>query len=283
MNLRRAGILIVFLVITRILIFGQLPDGVTATQSFLDTIRVNYSSENTVPFDLNSVTISSSVPIRVHIIKNRKGLAGVVTSNIKNSVSLANSYFKNAGLFFFIDSINYIDDYNYAFITYDKLRKELLTKYLVSSRINLFFVDSIKLGNERVYGFTHFPNVRDSNIIYLDKNYASGTSLTTMLGHFMGLLSTHEYRGGQEQRDEQNCATSGDFICDTRADPGLFNQVIDSCNYIGTMRDNHGKYFIPSVANVMSDSPDKCKCILTTLQYRRIFYYFHKYRQYLNY
>ena len=104
-----------------------------------------------------------------------------------------------------------------------------------------------------------------------------------MLGHFMGLLSTHETLGGKEYVNEANCASSGDFICDTYAYPDLYNMVIDSCKYIGTTRDDNGKYYVPSVANIMSNSLKNCKCILTPLQYRRIYYYFHKYRQYLNY
>jgi hypothetical protein len=139
------------------------------------------------------------------------------------------------------------------------------------------------MGSDKIYGFTYFPDIADSNFIYLDKNYANGNSLTTMLGHFMGLLSTHETAGGRELANENNCATSGDFICDTYADPDLFNEVIDSCQYIGTMRDDNGQYYVPSVANIMSNSPDHCKCILTPLQYRRVYYYYHKYRQYLNY
>jgi hypothetical protein len=214
---------------------------------------------------------------------NIKGLAGVNKMNIYNSVELANGYFKEVGIHFFIDSVDYINDYNYSFITYNNLKKELLIKYAIYNRINLFLVDSIKMGSFKSYGFTYFPNEADSNFIYLDKNYLSGNSVTTMLGHFMGLLSTHETGGGRELVSEKNCETSGDFICDTYADPDLFNMVIDSCKYIGTIRDDNGKYFVPSVANIMSNSPDKCKCILTPLQYRRIYYYYYKYRHYLNY
>jgi hypothetical protein len=93
----------------------------------------------------------------------------------------------------------------------------------------------------------------------------------------------HETTGGSELASEKNCASSGDYICDTYADPNLFYQVADSCRYIGTMRDESGKYFVPSVANIMSDSPAECRCVLTPLQYRRIYYYFHKYRHSLIY
>jgi hypothetical protein len=282
MNKARKGLLMLSLVLTSFLASAQLPDGVTATQSFLNIIISNYSNESSFPFDLNTVSTHVNIPIRVHIIKNIKGLAGVNNVNIINSVGTANIYFKNAGIQFFIDSIDYVNDYNYSFITYNYLKKELLTKYTIKNSINLFLADSIKIGSSRSYGFTYFPNEPDSNFIYLDKTYASGNSLTTMLGHFMGLLSTHETAGGRELASEKNCASSGDFICDTYADPNLFYQIADSCRYIGTMRDESGKYYVPSVANIMSDSPDNCKCILTPLQYRRIYYYYNKHRQYLN-
>ncbi len=257
---------------------AQLPDGMMASQSYIDTIRANYKNENAIPFDVNTVKSSFRIPVRVFIVRNIKGLSGVTTTDISGSLKTANGYFKNAGMEFFIDSVAYVDDYNYSYVVRNRLNKELLNRYLTPSRINLFVVDSIYLNNQKMYGFTYFPDQADSNIIYLNKKYAAGISLTTMLGHYMGLLSTHEYGGGQELADESNCGETGDFICDTYADPGLFNQVIDTCKYIGTGRDNSGKYFIPSVANIMSDSPDKCRCILSPMQYRRIYYYFRKYR-----
>ena len=282
MNKTKTCFLIVAFIIINCFCSAQLPDGVTATQSFLDEIIKNYNDENSFSFDLNTINTQVSIPIRVQIVMNIKGFPGVNQSNMTNIVSLVNSYFKNAGIHFFIDSINYINDYNYSYITWNSLKKELLTRYAVDNRINLFLVDSIKLGSVKSYGFTYFPDMPDSNFIYLDKKYLSGNSLATMLGHFMGLLSTHEIAGGRELVTEENCNSSGDFICDTYADPGLLDHVIDSCKYIGTEMDNSGRYFVPSVANIMSDSPDKCKCIFTPLQYRRIYYYYHKYRQYLN-
>lgn len=282
MNNARKGLLVMSILLIHHLASAQLPDGVLATQSFLDTIRINYAAENSFSFDLNSVDTDVKIPVRVNIIMNNKGLAGVNEMDIKYSLDLANSYFRNAGIRFFIDTIEYINDYNYSFIAHNNLKKELLTKYAFTDRINLFLADSIKLGPDYSYGFTYFPDVADSNFIYLNKSYARGNSLSTMLGHYMGLLSTHETAGGRELASENNCSSSGDLICDTYADPDLFNEVIDSCRYIGTMRDDNGRYYVPSVANIMSNSPDQCKCILTPRQYRRIYFYYHKYRKYLN-
>jgi hypothetical protein len=280
MNRARKGSLLVSFILINFLASAQLRDGVTATRSFLDTIRTNYAYENSFNFDLYSIVPVVNIPVRVNIIMNRGGLAGVNMMDIIYSMDAANGFFKNAGLRFFIDTVQYINDYNYSFIAYNDLKKELLTKYAVNNGINLFLADTIRLGPDYSYGFTYFPDVADSNFIYLNKSYARGNYLTTMLGHYYGLLSTHETAGGRELADESNCSSSGDFICDTYADPDLFNEVIDSCRYIGTMRDDIGKYYIPSVANIMSESPDRCKCILTPLQYRRIYYYFHKYRKY---
>ena len=283
MSKKRIIILAVSLMLILNMVSAQLPDGVTATQSFLNEIIRNYKDENSFSFDLNNITTHVNIPVQVHIVMNIKGSAGVNQNNIYNSVESANSYFKEVGIHFFIDTLDYINDYNYSYITYNNLKKELLAKYAVNNRINLFLVDSIKMGSSQSYGFTYFPDEPDSNCIYLDKDYLIGNSLITMLGHFIGLLSTHETMGGRELANESNCAVSGDFICDTYADPDLFNQVIDTCKYIGTMRDDIGKYYVPSVANLMSNSLDKCKCILTPLQYRRIYYYYYRYRQYLTF
>jgi hypothetical protein len=120
-----------------------------------------------------------------------------------------------------------------------------------------------------------------NNYIFLNKKFFSGNYLSCMIGHFFGLLSTHEKTGGIEFVDESNCSTKGDLICDTYADPDLLNMVDKKCLYFGVFRDPKSIYFIPSVANIMSNSPGKCRCLFTKQQYRRMYFYYKKYRQYL--
>jgi len=283
--------LAVTLILSHYCSFAQLlPDSVHGTKSFINEIIKNYKDENTFAFDLNAINLSVKIPVRVHIVRNVKGTSGVSSADINSSISTANSYFKNIGIQFFVDSVNYINDYNYSYITYNYNKTELLTKYALLNRINLFMVDSIDLltirsssSGRTSYGYTYFPNAPDSNFIFLDKQFVPGKYLTTMLGHFMGLLSTHETKGGSEMANENNCAKSGDFICDTYADPDLFNQVDSACNYKGSAKDTTSKFYIPTVANMMSNSPDNCKCIFTELQYKRMFYYYLRYRQYLKF
>jgi hypothetical protein len=274
-------ILITFFLIQPFYSNAQLPDGVLATQSFINIIKANYINENAFLFDLNNIKLFAKIPVRVYIIKNIEGVAGIRITDINNGISSANTFFKNIGIQFTVDSINYINDYNYSFITRDHNRVELLTLFAKPGRINLFLADSIKLGAERSYGFTYFPDEPDSNFIFLDKKYVEGNYLSTMLGHFMGLFSTHETLGGASYASETNCSTSGDFICDTYADPDIFGMVDINCQYTGNAMDPGHKYYVPSVANIMSNSADACKCIFSPLQYRRMYFYFLKYRQYL--
>lgn len=259
-----------------------LPDKVTGTASYLDTVAKYYAKENAYPFDLNDANLNARIPVRIHVIKTIAGTTGVNISDIESSLATANSFFGNIGMRFYIDSVNIINDYHYGFIARNHYRKELLTLYGVKNKINLFLADSIQMNPsaaEKTYGYTYFPDAVDSNYIFLDKKYAEGKYLTTMLGHFMGLLPTHETGKGMELASEKNCSSTGDFICDTYADPSLYNQVDTTCTYMGSARDNSGEYYVPTVANIMSNSPDECKCIFTPQQYRRMYFYFLKYRQ----
>ncbi|MBK9598328.1 MAG: hypothetical protein IPO60_08400 [Flavobacteriales bacterium] len=83
------------------------------------------------------------------------------------------------------------------------------------------------------------------------------------VGHALGLMHTHDTVLGAELVDGSNCATAGDFICDTPADPdlGLPGMIAYAgCTYIGTALDANGEAYHPSTSNIMSYSP----CELST-------------------
>ncbi len=84
------------------------------------------------------------------------------------------------------------------------------------------------------------------------------------VAHVLGLPHTHDVITEAELVDGSNCATAGDYICDTPADPnlGLAGMVeYGSCEYIGTVTDANGDPYAPMVHNVMSYSP----CVNTLL------------------
>lgn len=75
------------------------------------------------------------------------------------------------------------------------------------------------------------------------------------MGHYLSLEHTQGAGGDQELADGSNCATSGDYVCDTPADtynntPSL--PVDNNCNYIGTALDANGQAYSPLIGNIMN-------------------------------
>ncbi len=100
------------------------------------------------------------------------------------------------------------------------------------------------------------------DLVYL-RGSGSAQIAAHEVGHVLGLMHTHDSIFGAELVDGSNCATAGDFICDTPADPnlGLAGMVeYGTCNYIGTATDANGDAYTPSTTNIMNYAP----CVLST-------------------
>lgn len=88
------------------------------------------------------------------------------------------------------------------------------------------------------------------------------------LGHYFGLLHTFQNSGSSNIQDRElvtrnfneipprlsaNCANTGDYVCDTDADPfDLPGATTSNCQYTGTIRDANNDLFHPSIDNSMS-------------------------------
>jgi hypothetical protein len=260
---------------------AQLPDRTIPTSAYIDELIKNLPRENQLPYDTSSADLSAKLSIAVFIVKDNKGSVNVYLSELSQSINIANTYFKHIGISFSILSIQNIDDYNYSYLSLDVRPVELLTKHSIEKTINLYLVDSISVGSVSSYGYTYYPIDTLDNYIFLRKNFLNGIYLASMLGHFFGLLSTHDTTGGIELVNESNCSKKGDLICDTYADPNILGLVNSGCLYKGRKIDPNGEYYIPSVANIMSNSPVSCRCVFSKQQYRRMYFYYKKFRQYL--
>ncbi|MBP7450296.1 MAG: hypothetical protein KA817_09670 [Flavobacteriales bacterium] len=113
---------------------------------------------------------------------------------------------------------------------------------------------------------TMLPNglggIAMGDIVYL-RGQGSPQIAAHEVGHVLGLMHTHDTNFGAELVDGSNCATAGDLICDTPADPNLgISGMIDyvTCTYIGTGTDANGQAYTPSTTNIMSYAP----CALNT-------------------
>ena len=185
------------------------------------------------------------------------------------------------GVTFVQGNITNVPEYEYSIITHPDSTLELEIKYALQDKINLFLVDSINLQGANCYGYTFYPTEPERNFIFLRKDHILSKYLVTLMGNFFGLLFTHETLGGSEYASGSNCGSTGDYICDTHADPMLLGLVDENCHYQGFIRDGENNFYVPSVANIMSESPDTCKCIFTNEQYRRMKYYLFNLRDYL--
>ncbi|MBK8612472.1 MAG: hypothetical protein IPN85_03120 [Flavobacteriales bacterium] len=100
------------------------------------------------------------------------------------------------------------------------------------------------------------------DLVYL-RGSGSAQIAAHEVAHVLGLMHPHDAVFGAELVDGSNCATTGDLICDTPADPdlGLPGMVTyGTCSYIGTATDANGQAYAPITSNIMSYAP----CVLST-------------------
>jgi hypothetical protein len=263
------------------LLFAQLPDGTRSTVGWIEEIKKNRVEEEKLDFNEASVDQTVSFSVVPYVIRDVNGLKNCREEEISESIYLLNNYFKTIHVEFRLQPVQYINDYNYASVSNDGSIDELIRTNSMERTINLYLVESARDDTIPCYGFTWFPGDSIRNYIFLDKDFIRGNYLVTLMGHFFGLLSTHDTLGGFENASENNCAESGDFICDTWADPNLFMLVDTLCAYTGDLSDRVGQDYVPSVANLMSESCDRCKCLFTPQQYRRMLFCLQRYRYYL--
>lgn len=273
--------LVLIIIIKSMSVQCQYPDAtiLTSADEYYTLLTNNLTDERSTVFDSSRVGLSL-ITMHFFTVNTVEGDNEVTLANVNNSLSKANHYFKPAGIQFQRGTFDSIPEYPYGYFSKTGQDMEMLVKYARKNTINLFLVDSIIFDSIDYYGFTWFPDDKDSNFIILRKDHLGTGALVTQLGHFFGLLTTSNYIS-EEYVDGTNCGNAGDYICDTHADRGIFGQVNSSCEFVGAAMDSHNDWLVPSVANFMAEGPFECKCIFTPEQYRRIVYYYKNYRSYL--
>ena len=264
-------------------ISAQLPNGTLATQEYFDLVIANLNDESLEIIDTVSPELNINLKLEVFVVLDDQGESNFENETLISNLSIVNTHFKKIGLSFAIGNVTIVPEYEYSILNSETEIAELEAKYSMQKKMNLFLLDGIELNADSSYGYTTYPLDTIHSNIFFRKDYLFGNNLTALFGSFFGLLNTYESIGGQEFVDGSNCLMAGDVICATYADPGgLPVYINDNCQYLGALLDPNGEYYLPSVANIMSDSPDNCKCLFTLEQYRRMKYYFKNYRNYLN-
>lgn len=227
-------------------------------------------------------TNSYCIRLRFHLIRKSDHSGGCTASDVLRYMDTINKQFNPYNLSFSLSGINYIDS-TYFYIHSILARQELFTTFQDTTDINIFISDSFSplapwqpsqgIGLANGFLFSFIPdsfNVDNTNAIYLsgkDSTYDFISAyLSHELGHVLGLFHTFETWFGKELVNGSNCSTTGDFVCDTHASPGLGGLCIYSSGEV----DSLGDPYTPDPFNYMEYSGAFCRTLLTPGQVTRM-------------
>jgi hypothetical protein len=213
-------------------------------------------------------------PVRtaIHIVRTSAGQGGLSLYQLDLALNRANADFGAAGIVFtVVDAVDYIDsDAFYYDIDTTQEINALRSTNPVPQALNLYFTENMPF-----CGMSSFSWQAVQGIVMVNSCTVTSwnpTSFSHELGHYFDLLHTHETAHGSECVDGSNCATAGDGLCDTPADPGLLSCgpganeycVDTNCAYIGEALDPCGGLpYAPATDNMMSNSRPLCRDTFT--------------------
>lgn len=201
-------------------------------------------------------------------------------TEVNQILKKASSYFEPICISFSSCETEVINNYAYGTLS-DEIRvKEAGVLFAYPRRINVFFVQD--LGFNEHCGFSYFGgfNSKRKAQIFIELNKKSchddpAEQLAHHMGSLLGLRMTN-YNEELELVDGSNCATAGDKICDTPADP--YNTKLlekddeigfnKECEFVWEGKDSNGEFYLPNTTNIMS--PYNCKCEFTIQQYQKM-------------
>jgi len=255
--------------------FTHTPENRKYYDSIKEEIKIFENQFLDNRFSARSSTALSSIPIKAHIIRTTSGSGGLTTIQLDQAINVMNGIYVDAGIEFFLcDAVNYIN--SDEFYNYTTTQESALTSTNnVNGVINIYFTDSIEndSGNG-LCGYAYFPGGPET-ILMANSCATNGSTLSHEMGHFFALSHTHgnsNVSGSTEELvDGSNCESTGDFICDTPADPKLGNSTVNvNCQYTGIAQDANAEFYAPNPLNLMSYSRKECRTFFSPQQYARI-------------
>ena len=257
--------------------FAYTPEAKRYFDSIKDRVKILEEQFLQEQLTSRSSTSLSSVAIKAHIIRQTNGSGGLTALQLNSAITDMNSIYIDAGLEFYLcDAINYIDsDDFYDYETDDE--SALISANSVTDMMNIYFTNSIITSEGLgLCGYARFPGgAITENILMANSCATNGTTLSHEVGHFFALSHTHgnsNVIGSTEELvDGSNCSSTGDFICDTPADPQLgFSNVDFNCDYTGDAQDANTDFYQPDPLNLMSYSRKSCRTLFSPQQLARI-------------
>lgn len=222
------------------------------------------------------------VPVQLHLIRDDSGLGGISEADALAALDRMNEYYIDASIHFYqCGGINLINSTTY--FDYDKSQMYVLdAEHSQANVVNIYVANTTSSSGSLICGHAEFPGGLDFMMI-ATSCMKNGSTLAHEMGHYLGLYHTHTSTFGNEAVDGSDCATQGDLICDTPADPNLSGDVNnDGCIYEGTSLDENGQTYTPSVTNLMSYTSKECRYEVTEEQLSKALWTLQNQRTYLN-
>lgn len=229
---------------------------------------IDYDLNNPVSYARTSLPKANKVfSVYAYICRDINENPVCTASDIATLMPKVNAAFEPIGFSFNICQIIDVPDYRYRSIN-TLTMAELLDLHYQAEIINLYFTS----GTGPVEGLTTMPGPGEPDQVAVgDTVFDNGGEvfLIHQLGHYFGLYHTSgNGLFGIELADGSNCATSGDLLCDTEADPdGAFGS---NCIHQAPISDPAGNRYAPPYDNFMSAGSD-CRCRFTNEQYQRMY------------
>jgi hypothetical protein len=206
--------------------------------------------------------IDKKFSIVVHIVKDSLGKYGFTKTQIQKDVDSLNKNFAPICVSFEVCEYRYIDNFLYLEVDTAHQWKEMQVLYNAKDRINIYYVKTLLAPSGA--GFAGLGKITDMTKYGIVLTAPGESVLSHEMGHYFGLEHTFEVSHGLELVNGSNCATAGDQICDTPADP---NGLVDaSCHYTSKdvngqlVKDANKQFYSPLVNNIMSYYPSICLC-----------------------
>lgn len=266
------GLLWMFLFLGIPLIAQDLaPCGTIATAEQIEYL--NSTREQRQQFNRSNGTITW-IPVQVHIITQTSGGGALSNYSINQLMGALNTEYRSANIqFYYCSNPNYIASDTLFHFDYGQHDSILTSQYDVGNVMNVYFTGSITSNGSNLCGYAFFPGGPDHLIVANSCTYDNSTFLHEW-GHAFTLYHTHGKTNAtitDELVNGSNCTVAGDDVCDTPADPNLW-QNTSGCSYVAGQTDLNGHVYVPDVSNMMSYAPSICRNSFSVGQDNRMAY-----------
>ncbi|HFA50323.1 MAG TPA: hypothetical protein ENJ95_15025 [Bacteroidetes bacterium] len=227
--------------------------------------------KNTETIEKNKKPLGNDIlvfPLRVGIVVNPAAPIYIDRQLIKKTVAILNEGFADAFITFDLIKIDTLfstakisELQSNGYMPYRQFSQEhdlpnTISLYLFDYEKDLCKKEGNSISCSRSGGFSYVMSRLTNNIVLSKFELGDHKVIVHEFGHFFGLYHTFEdYQFGKEKADGSNCATAGDRMCDTPADPGNVYSVYvnySDCEMVGNIDPETGAEYHPMLNNYMA-------------------------------